>query len=114
MGRPEYNDDSMKLLREELKKYVSLKYPNITWLDACNWAFYPLNPKHYIGIDFWDIFKNDINMKECYEKLLKDAQQKGTVKDPKSDAKAYFKSITWLKEMLDEKYGGVENYLKKF
>ena len=114
MGRPEYNDESMKLLRDELKSYVKLKYPNITWLDACNWAFYPLNPKHYLGVNFWDFLRDDDSMSDCMQRLLKDAVDKGTVADPVNDARAYFKSITWLKEMLDEKYGGVENYLRKF
>lgn len=114
MSRPQYNDDRVKDLREELKKFVAEKYPYISFLAACNWAFYPLNPKHNIGIDFWDIFKSDENMLLCFDLLVEDAVNKGTVGNPKGDARAYFKSITWLKELLDEKYDGVEGYLKKF
>ena len=52
-GRPQYNDERMRALRDELKGYVAKKYPNIKHLDACNWAFYPLHPKNYLGVDFW-------------------------------------------------------------
>lgn len=84
MGKPEYNDESMKLLHDELKSYVKVKYPNITWLDACNWAFYPLNPKHYLGVNFWGFLKDDTSMSDCLQRLLKDAVDKGTVADPVS------------------------------
>ena len=111
MKKPKYYDDEIKILRDDLKRFVSMKYPRITDLDACNWAFYPLNPKHQIGIDFWDIFLGEDNLGDCLSLLLEDAVKKGTVKDPTGDAKAYYRSILWLNEYFNEKYGGVENYI---
>lgn len=114
MGRPEYNDDDVKNLLAELRRFVNYKYPKLKDVDCCRWAFYPLNPIHYLGRNMWDFLIDDASMNDCHDKLIEDAFNKGTLKNPKGDADAIFRSVKWLKEMLDEKYGGVENYLRKF
>ena len=90
MGRPEFKDDNMNNLLDELKRYVAAKYPTRKWLNACNWAFYPLNPEHYLGVNFWDFLKDDESMNDCLVRLKRDAVDKGTIQNPIKDAKDIF------------------------
>ncbi len=108
---PIYNDDDMKNLRDNLKAYVLKKYPHITYIAACNWAFYPLNPKHgkHLNLDFWSIFINgDFDL--CRERLIEYGIARG-IKDPKGDAELYIRSMRWLNDYFNEIHGGVVNYL---
>jgi hypothetical protein len=50
--------------------------------------------------------------KRLYEILSNGGFSGRGVTNPKSDASAYMDSIRRLKNFFDEKYGGVENYLK--
>lgn len=82
--------------------------------EDCSWAFTHYN--HYIGIDFWDSFKSEENIKKCYQCFYEVALNGGFtgkgVKDPKGYAASYISSVKRLKDFFDEKYNGVENYLK--
>lgn len=72
--------------------------------------------KHNTGIDFWDSFKSDKEIEECYKRYYNVALRGGFtgkgVKDPKGYATSYMASVKRLKEFFDEKYNGVENFLK--
>lgn len=82
--------------------------------EDCSWAFTHYN--HYIGIDFWDSFKSEEKIKKCYQCFYEVALNGGFtgkgVKDPKGYAASYISSVKRLKDFFDEKYNGVENYLK--
>ncbi len=114
MCYPEYNDADMKQLRNNLKSFVSKKYPNIKYIDACNWAFFALNPKHkqYLNVDFWNCFlERDFDL--IHRRLFEYGQMRG-VMNPKNDADSYIRSMCWLDEYFEEVHGGVSNYLKQF
>ncbi len=111
---PTYNDPEMKQLRADLKKYVANKYPKIKFIDACNWAFFVLNPKHnqYLKIDFWQCFL-DRDFDLCHQRLFEYGQHRRLM-NPKNDSDSYIRSMMWLDEYFEEVHGGVANYLKKF
>lgn len=107
-----YNE--IENLKYNFEKYLKTKNRKEDRIkEDLSWAF--VHYRHNIGIGFWDSFRNEETMNECYESLYEILSNGGFtgrgVANPKSDASAYMASVRRLKEFFDEKYGGVENYL---
>nr|WP_315023451.1 hypothetical protein [uncultured Aminipila sp.] len=109
MNEINLNSSQIMKIRDSFRSHIENDYPtmkdkNIIISDA----FYPL--RHNIGIEFWDVFKNDESIKRC-QILLEQFFQERNRLNPKRDASTYIGSIKKLKEYIDNSYGGVNKLL---
>ena len=115
MHNKEFSNDVIENLKYNFEKYLKTKNRKEERIkEDLSWAF--VHYRHNIGIGFWESFRSEETMNECYESLYEILSNGGFtgrgVANSKSDASAYMASVRRLKDFLDEKYGGVENYLK--
>lgn len=100
-----------KTLRGNFRHYLEIKHPNLKAKSTIiSDAFFPY--RNDIGINFWEIFLNEINLDHCHillEQFLKDIKK---VKNPKSDSQSYFHSIKRLKSYIDSTYGSIRGYIE--
>ena len=107
--------ENIKDLKDEFTQYLITKKSK-TDKSAKTYvtdSFYPL--KNYIGMNFWDIFKDEYSLQNCHELLEKHFDNEGIKRGkpyPKNHAKNdYMLEIRWLKEFFDNEYGGVDKYI---
>lgn len=109
MNKINLSTSQIMRIRDSFRSYIENDYPTIKDKNIIiSDAFYPL--RHYIGMEFWDIFQSEDSIKKSQKLLEKLLQQKNRV-NPKSDASTYIGSIKKLKDHMDLTYGGVENFL---
>lgn len=98
---------NIEIIRNEFKNYLINKgHSKIDAKTIYSDADYPR--KHYIGIDYWTIFKTNETLEEgC--KLLE--QNFGRKNSKTNRIIPYKRSLKLFKEFIDTTYGGVENLI---
>ena len=93
--------EDIQTIRGKFKKYLydnDIKSADTFYSDAD----YPR--KSYIGIDYWDIFKDSDSIKKAFELLEKHFIEKGR---KLSGLASYQRGLRLFKDFLDTTYGGV-------
>lgn len=105
------SEEKVRLLRAGFKQYLNSEYAHrkdkSTILSD---AFYPL--RHDIGEDFWNILSSEDAIKRCRERLESFFRNERQKKSPATDAGVYMNSIKILKGFIDDKFGGVDKFIK--
>mgnify|MGYP003593965275 FL=1 len=105
------SEEKVRLLRAGFKQYLNSEYAHrkdkSTILSD---AFYPL--RHDIGVDFWNILSSEEAIKRCRERLESFFRNERQKKSPANDAGVYMNSIKILKGFIDDKFGGVDKFIK--
>ena len=97
--------EDIQKIRDKFKKYLydnDIKSADTFYSDAD----YPR--KSYIGIDYWDIFKDSDSIQKAFELLEKHFIEKGR---KLSGLASYQRGLRLFKDFLDTTYGGVANIM---
>lgn len=108
------NTDKITLLKQSFKNYLISTTTNITDSTVNTYvrdAFYVFRHEHNLCVDFFDLLISKESIDNFRETLFNYQAYQRKVKFPENTTSAYIWGLHRLYNFLQEKYGGVENFI---